>query len=120
MAFTAAAKAAEARDFEQTLAVIADHAGRYESLLSPMSDADFREEIVMFGNKTTARQVHRQSRALWLRRLPHAAVPVPQGMRARRVEHGQPLGWRRCACRGLRAGDAKPKSIAKNRMACRP
>ena len=51
--FTAAAKAAEARDFEQTVAVIADHAGRYESLLSPMSDADFREEIVMFGNKTT-------------------------------------------------------------------
>ena len=51
--FTAASKAAEARDFDQTLAAIADHAGRYEALLNPMSDADFSQEIEMFGNKTT-------------------------------------------------------------------
>jgi hypothetical protein len=54
--FTAAAKAAEARDLDQTLAVLADHAARYETLLNAMSDADFREEIEMFGNKTTRGQ----------------------------------------------------------------
>ncbi|MEO8256327.1 MAG: hypothetical protein ABI868_03185 [Acidobacteriota bacterium] len=52
-AFTAAAKAAEARDFDQTLAVLASHADSYAALLEPMTDADFREPIEMFGNKTT-------------------------------------------------------------------
>ena len=48
-----AVQAAEARDFDQTLAVIAGHGDLYASLLGEMSDADFREEIEMFGNKTT-------------------------------------------------------------------
>ena len=45
--------AAAARDFDQTLAVIAGHGDLYASLLGEMSDAEFREEIEMFGNKTT-------------------------------------------------------------------
>ena len=46
-------KAAAARDFDQTLAVIAGHSDLYASLLGDMSDADFRAEIEMFGTKTT-------------------------------------------------------------------
>ena len=50
--WTAAEQAAAARDFDQTLAAIAAHADRYATLLDTMSDADFREEIEMFGRKT--------------------------------------------------------------------
>lgn len=52
-AWTVEDQAAKARDFDQTLAAIAAHADLYASLLSDMSDADFRAEIEMFGNKTT-------------------------------------------------------------------
>ena len=45
--------AAKARDFDQTLAAIAAHDDRYATLLSDVSDEDFRKEVVMFGNKTT-------------------------------------------------------------------
>ena len=51
--WTVANKAAQARDFDQTLAAIAAHADLYATLLADMSDADFRTEIEMFGNKTT-------------------------------------------------------------------
>ena len=51
--FTIEEKAAAARDFDQTLAAIAAHRDAYASLLGDMSDADFRVEIEMFGNKTT-------------------------------------------------------------------
>ncbi len=47
--FMAASKAAEARDFEQTVAYIATHSDTYASLVGSMSDADFRVEINMFG-----------------------------------------------------------------------
>ena len=49
--WTAAEKAAAARDFDQTLAVLAEHKEQYASLLGRMSDADFRSEIDMFGQK---------------------------------------------------------------------
>jgi hypothetical protein len=49
----AATKAAEARDFEQTLAFIATHSDTYAKELSDLTDAEFRKEIEMFGNKTT-------------------------------------------------------------------
>jgi len=52
-AWTAATQAAEARDFDQTLAAIAAHRDAYATMLAGMSDADFRAEIDMFGNKTT-------------------------------------------------------------------
>ena len=52
-AWTAAQAEAEARDFDQTLAAIAAHTDLYASLLGSMSDADFRGEIDMFGQKTT-------------------------------------------------------------------
>jgi hypothetical protein len=51
--WTVEEKAAAARDFDQTLAVIAGHSDLYASLLGEMSDADFREQIEMFGSKTT-------------------------------------------------------------------
>lgn len=53
VAWTAATKAAEARDFDQTVAAIAAHADTYATLLGDMSDADFRGEVEMFGSKTT-------------------------------------------------------------------
>jgi len=52
-AWTAAQKAAEARDFDQTLAAIAAQRDGYAALLADLSDADFRAEIDMFGSKTT-------------------------------------------------------------------
>ena len=51
--WTAEDKVAAARDFDQTLAAIAAHSDLYASLIGDMSDADFRTEIEMFGNKTT-------------------------------------------------------------------
>jgi hypothetical protein len=52
-AWTVAEQAAAARDFDQTVAAITAHADQYATLLSGMSDADFRSEIDMFGGKTT-------------------------------------------------------------------
>jgi hypothetical protein len=52
-AWTAAEKAAAARDFDQTLAAIAEQRDLYASILAGMSDADFRTEIEMFGMKST-------------------------------------------------------------------
>ena len=51
--WTAAENAAEARDFDQTLAAIAAHSDDYATLLADVSDADFRAEIDMFGSPTT-------------------------------------------------------------------
>jgi len=52
-AWTAAEKAASARNFDQTLAELDSHKQVYASLLGDMSDADFRTEIEMFGQKTS-------------------------------------------------------------------
>ena len=51
--WTADDTAAQARDFDQTVAAIARHGDVYATLLGDMSDADFRTEIEMFGQKTT-------------------------------------------------------------------
>jgi len=52
-AWTTATKAAEERDFDQTVAAIAAQSQQYADLLGAMSDADFRGEIEMFGSKTS-------------------------------------------------------------------
>jgi hypothetical protein len=52
-AWTVEEKAAAARDFDQTLAAIRAQSDEYASLIGRMTDADFRAEIEMFGNKTT-------------------------------------------------------------------
>ena len=44
-----ATKAAEARDFDQTVKALATHADIYAALISPMTEAEFRETINMFG-----------------------------------------------------------------------
>ena len=50
----AEAKAADARDFDQTVAVIAAQRDVYAKVLGDMSEADFRAEVTDFGgNKTT-------------------------------------------------------------------
>jgi hypothetical protein len=51
--FGAALQAAGARDFDQTVAAIAAQRDLYSSLLGTLSDADFRTEIEMFGNKSS-------------------------------------------------------------------
>ena len=53
VAWTAAEQTAQARDFDQTLTAIAAHTDAYPALLADVSDADLREEIDMFGSKTT-------------------------------------------------------------------
>lgn len=49
--WTAATAAANARNFEQTVAAIAAHREAYASLLGSWSDDDFRTEVDLFGNK---------------------------------------------------------------------
>ena len=44
-----ATQEAEARDFAQTVKALATHHDAYAALIGPMSDADFRETINMFG-----------------------------------------------------------------------
>jgi hypothetical protein len=52
--WTAAAQAAEARDFDQTVAAIGAHADAYAELLGDMSDEVLRSEMTGFdGSKTT-------------------------------------------------------------------
>jgi len=53
--WTAAEKAANARDFDQTLAVIAAQKDVYASMLGGMSDADFRGEVTSFDGSKTSR-----------------------------------------------------------------
>jgi hypothetical protein len=50
--WTVAQQAAEARDFDQTLAAIAAQSDEYASLLADVSDDDLRAEITMFGRPT--------------------------------------------------------------------
>jgi hypothetical protein len=52
-AWTAAEQAAEARDFDQTVAAIAAHAETYATLLADVSDADLRAELQVTGVATT-------------------------------------------------------------------
>ena len=52
-AWGAATQAAEARDFDETLAAIAAQRDIYACRLGAISDADFRVEIEMFGRRTT-------------------------------------------------------------------
>jgi hypothetical protein len=50
--WTVAQQAADARDFDGTLAAIAAQKEEYATLLADVSDDDFRAEIEMFGRKT--------------------------------------------------------------------
>jgi hypothetical protein len=52
-AWTAAEKAAGARDFDQTVAAIAQQTDSYAALLADVTDTDYRAEIEMFGQKST-------------------------------------------------------------------
>jgi hypothetical protein len=52
-AWTAGEQAAKARDFDQTVAAIQKQVDEYPRLLAGWSDADFREQIQMFGNTSS-------------------------------------------------------------------
>jgi hypothetical protein len=51
--FTAAAGEAERKNFDQVVASIAELSNTFPKLLNDWSDADFRVEIEMFGQKST-------------------------------------------------------------------
>jgi hypothetical protein len=51
--WTAAERASEARDLDQTLAAIAGQTDVYASLLADLSDTDLRATIEMFGDSAT-------------------------------------------------------------------
>ena len=51
--WSAAKDASDARDFDDTLTVIAAQSAEFASLIEDMSDADFRVEIEMFGRRAT-------------------------------------------------------------------
>lgn len=48
-AWTAAEKAADARDFDQTIAALAAQADEYATLLEGFSDAELRDQVSVFG-----------------------------------------------------------------------
>ncbi|MCL4849632.1 MAG: hypothetical protein KJ066_24030 [Acidobacteria bacterium] len=52
-AFAAAEKAAEARNFDETLAVLAAQPDTYATLLDEFSDEDLREIVDIFGEKSS-------------------------------------------------------------------
>jgi hypothetical protein len=52
-AWSAEVKAAEARDFDQTIDAISAMADAYEKLLGDMKDEDLRAPLEMFGRKST-------------------------------------------------------------------
>jgi len=54
-AWTAAEKAAKARDWDQTVATIAGQTDQYATLLNDWTDADFRGDMDMFGRGTTTK-----------------------------------------------------------------
>ena len=95
-AWTAAEQAAAAQSYEQALAAIAAQPGAYAALLADVSDDDLRVEIDPFGaGKTSPRRLPGHPGPVQLRGLPHAVVPVPQGMRARGTQYLEPLGGHR-------------------------
>lgn len=51
--WTAATEAANARDFDATVAAIAKHSDAYATMLADVPEAKFREEIELFGNKSS-------------------------------------------------------------------
>jgi hypothetical protein len=53
--WTSAAQAAEARDYDQTLAAIAAQSDEYATLLSGLSDDDFRVEVTGFDGRKVSR-----------------------------------------------------------------
>jgi len=53
--WTTAAQAAEARDFDQTVATIAAQTDAYATLLADLSDAEFRAEVDGFDGTKTSR-----------------------------------------------------------------
>jgi hypothetical protein len=52
-AWTAAQQAAEKRSFDETVDAIAAQSDEYDRVLGPLSEADFRREIEMFGRRAT-------------------------------------------------------------------
>ena len=52
-AWTAAEKAAAARDFDATVAALAAQKDEYAALLGDWTDADFRGDVEMFGTKSS-------------------------------------------------------------------
>ena len=53
--WAAATEIANARDFDQTVAALADHANQYAALVGAMTDADFRAPMQAFDGSTTTR-----------------------------------------------------------------
>ena len=51
--WTAQSKAAEGKSFEQLVDTIKAQSDQYPALVNAFSDADFRKEIEMFGNKSS-------------------------------------------------------------------
>ncbi|HVH25268.1 MAG TPA: hypothetical protein VM818_00865 [Vicinamibacterales bacterium] len=52
-AWTTAKQAVDKMDFDQTLAAIAAQSDAFPRLLNDVADADFRDEITMFGNASS-------------------------------------------------------------------
>ena len=88
-------------DFDESLAAIGNLIKRYPQIIAEFSDDDLRSEVQMFHRTGSRGSIlvnivlgHQHS-------LPHAVVPLPQGMRARGAGHGKSLGWRGRRRRGV-------------------
>jgi hypothetical protein len=92
-AWTEAEAAAKQRDFAQTVKSLEAQSDTYASLLSDMTDEQLREEMDFFGRKSSRGALSRESGAGGSRSVSHAAVRVPEGLRPRRAEHDESVGW---------------------------
>ena len=101
-AWTPIVQAAGARDFDQTLAAIEAHQDTYAALVGDMEERAFRAEVPAFdGTKTTCGAFIVNHVLVPVRRVSHAVVHVPEGLRPRGIEHRQSLGRRRSGRRGV-------------------
>ncbi len=102
--WTAAQQEANARNFDQTVAAIEKQRELYPALLADFTDADFRREIEMFGQKSTVGAFIVNSVLGAIRRLPHAALLLFESMRSRGAQHDEPVGGNGRARAGERIG----------------
>ena len=101
-AWTAAEQAAAAQSYEQALAAIAAQSRHLRGAAGRrLRRRPARRHRSVRRREVEPRRLPGHPGALRLRRLPHAVVPVPQGLRTRGTQHLEPLGGHRCTPGGL-------------------
>ena len=83
----AAEAASKAMSFEQAVAAIQKQSDELATMLNGWSEADFRGEVDLFGQKKFARLPGGEPGAVRSCRVSYAAFLLPQGLGPRRAQH---------------------------------